>query len=80
MSIARKSWGAKTWMPGRVAKKSRPAPNTGVVQVKDLRTGVETSNPGAVLDGDLDRFLAASLAARIQGSDEAASAGGERAE
>ena len=25
--------------------------------VKDLRTGVETGNTGAVLDGDLDRFL-----------------------
>jgi peptide chain release factor 2 len=40
--------------------------------VKDLRTGVETGNTGAVLDGDLDRFLEASLAARIAGSDEAA--------
>jgi peptide chain release factor 2 len=29
--------------------------------VKDLRTGVETSNPGAVLDGDLDRFMLAEL-------------------
>jgi peptide chain release factor 2 len=37
--------------------------------VKDLRTGVETSNTGAVLDGDIDRFLAAALAARIEGSD-----------
>ena len=37
--------------------------------VKDLRTGVETSDTGGVLDGDLDRFLAASLAARIEGSD-----------
>ncbi len=46
--------------------------------VKDLRTGVETGNPSAVLDGDLDRFLEASLAARIQGSDEAAKE--ERAE
>jgi peptide chain release factor 2 len=33
--------------------------------VKDLRTGVETGNPSAVLDGDLDQFLAASLAARV---------------
>ncbi len=31
--------------------------------VKDLRTGVETANTGAVLDGDIDRFLAAALAA-----------------
>ena len=33
--------------------------------VKDLRTGVETSNTGAVLDGDLDPFMAASLAQRV---------------
>jgi len=33
--------------------------------VKDLRTNVETGNPGAVLDGDLDAFMAASLAARV---------------
>jgi peptide chain release factor 2 len=43
--------------------------------VKDLRTGVESGNPGAVLDGDLDRFLEASLAARLAGADEAAKAG-----
>ena len=30
--------------------------------VKDLRTGVESGNPQAVLDGDLDTFLEASLA------------------
>ena len=35
--------------------------------VKDLRTGVETSNTGAVLDGDLDDFMAASLAQRVKG-------------
>jgi len=46
--------------------------------VKDLRTGVETGNTGAVLDGDLDRFLEASLASRIAGADEAAKE--ERAE
>lgn len=34
--------------------------------VKDLRTTVETSNTAAVLDGDLDEFLAAALAARIR--------------
>jgi len=33
--------------------------------VKDLRTGVESSNPSAVLDGDLDDFMAAALAARV---------------
>ena len=37
--------------------------------VKDLRTGVETGNPDAVLDGDIDRFLEAALAARIKGVD-----------
>lgn len=30
-------------------------------RIKDLRTGVETSNTQAVLDGDLDRFIQASL-------------------
>ncbi|MDX6748433.1 peptide chain release factor 2 [Geminicoccaceae bacterium 1502E] len=30
--------------------------------VKDLRTSVESGNPGAVLDGNLDQFLEASLA------------------
>jgi peptide chain release factor 2 len=30
-------------------------------RIKDLRTGVETGNPTAVLDGDLDLFLEASL-------------------
>lgn len=30
-------------------------------RVKDLRTGVETSNTQAVLDGDLDQFIEASL-------------------
>jgi peptide chain release factor 2 len=33
--------------------------------VKDLRTNVETSNIQAVLDGDLDEFLSASLASRV---------------
>ena len=33
--------------------------------VKDLRTNVESTNPDAVLDGSIDGFLAASLAARI---------------
>ncbi len=39
--------------------------------VKDLRTGVETSNTGAVLDGDLDPFIEASLAARVGGTADA---------
>ncbi len=30
-------------------------------RIKDLRTNIETSNPGAVLDGDLDQFMEASL-------------------
>ena len=33
--------------------------------VKDLRTGVETSDTQGVLDGDLDPFMAASLSARL---------------
>ncbi|MFM2043179.1 MAG: peptide chain release factor 2 PrfB [Pseudomonadota bacterium] len=41
--------------------------------VKDLRTGVETSDSQGVLDGDIDRFLEAALASRIKGnSDEVA--------
>jgi peptide chain release factor 2 len=40
--------------------------------VKDLRTGVETSNTQAVLNGDIDRFLEAALAARITGADTGA--------
>jgi peptide chain release factor 2 len=35
--------------------------------VKDLRTEVETSDTQGVLDGDIDRFLEASLAARLKG-------------
>jgi len=38
--------------------------------VKDLRTNVETSNTGGVLDGDLDPFMAAALAARVGGDEE----------
>ena len=37
--------------------------------VKDLRTGVESTSPQSVLDGDLDDFMEAALAARIEGSD-----------
>jgi peptide chain release factor 2 len=44
--------------------------------VKDLRTGVEHTTPSAVLDGDLDRFMEASLAQRIGGGTEAAAAVG----
>ncbi|HEX7196083.1 MAG TPA: peptide chain release factor 2 [Candidatus Limnocylindria bacterium] len=33
--------------------------------VKDLRTGVETSNPTAVLDGDLDAFIEGYLRSRV---------------
>jgi len=35
--------------------------------VKDLRTGVEKGNAQGVLDGDLDDFMAASLAQRVSG-------------
>jgi peptide chain release factor 2 len=39
--------------------------------VKDLRTEVETGNAQAVLDGDLDRFLEASLASHFKGQADA---------
>ncbi len=42
--------------------------------VKDLRTGVEKGNPEAVLGGDLDAFMAASLAARVGATRSEASA------
>jgi len=42
--------------------------------VKDLRTGVEKGNPAAVLDGDLDAFMAAALAARSGATRSEASA------
>jgi peptide chain release factor 2 len=35
--------------------------------VKDLRTGTTSTNPAAVLDGDLDSFIQASLAQRVDG-------------
>ncbi len=42
--------------------------------VKDLRTGLEKGNPDAVLDGDLDDFMAAALAARSGATRSEASA------
>jgi peptide chain release factor 2 len=39
--------------------------------VKDLRTGVETSDTQGVLDGDLDRFMAATLALDLAGKSRA---------
>jgi peptide chain release factor 2 len=42
--------------------------------VKDLRTNVEKGNPEAVLDGDLDAFMAAALAARSGATRSEASA------
>ncbi|MES2146111.1 MAG: peptide chain release factor 2 [Pseudomonadota bacterium] len=39
--------------------------------VKDLRTGVETSDTAGVLDGDLDRFMAATLAMDVSGKSRA---------
>ena len=35
--------------------------------VKDLRTGVTSTSPGDVLDGDLDAFMAAALSQRVTG-------------
>jgi peptide chain release factor 2 len=37
--------------------------------VKDLRTGVSTSNTGNVLDGDIDQFMAAALAQKAFGGE-----------
>ena len=42
--------------------------------VKDLRTGVETSNPTAVLDGDLDAFIEGYLRSRVGEGDPAPAA------
>ena len=39
--------------------------------VKDLRTSVETSDTGGVLDGDLDAFMAAALALQVTGKSRA---------
>ena len=45
--------------------------------VKDLRTGIETSNTGAVLDGALDAFMTAALAHRIKGAEDEGEVDGE---
>ena len=45
--------------------------------VKDLRTSVEKGNPDAVLDGDLDEFMAAALALRVGATRSEASAKAE---
>ncbi|MEX2519398.1 MAG: peptide chain release factor 2 [Paracoccaceae bacterium] len=42
--------------------------------VKDLRTGVETSDSQGVLDGDLDAFMAAALAQEVTGKSRAEAA------
>ena len=39
--------------------------------VKDLRTGVETSDSAGVLDGDLDAFMGAALALEVSGKSRA---------
>jgi peptide chain release factor 2 len=39
--------------------------------VKDLRTGVSTSNTGGVLDGDIDQFMEAALAQKAFGGEPA---------
>jgi peptide chain release factor 2 len=40
--------------------------------VKDLRTGTQSGNPAAVLDGDIDAFIESSLAHRVKGGGPAA--------
>jgi len=42
--------------------------------VKDLRTGVETSNPSAVLDGEIDEFIEGYLRSRVGEGDPAPAA------
>jgi peptide chain release factor 2 len=39
--------------------------------VKDLRTGMQSHSPQDVLDGELDPFMAASLAQRVGGEQAA---------
>ncbi|MQW88285.1 peptide chain release factor 2 [Sinorhizobium saheli] len=39
--------------------------------VKDLRTGVESTSPGDVLDGELNEFMEAALAHRVSGGADA---------
>ncbi len=39
--------------------------------VKDMRTGVESGQPDKVLDGEIDLFLNAALAARVHGGSDA---------
>jgi peptide chain release factor 2 len=39
--------------------------------VKDLRTGASSGTPSEVLDGDLDGFMEASLAQRVEGGPQA---------
>ena len=43
--------------------------------VKDLRTGEETSDTQGTLDGDLDRFMAATLALDVAGKSRAEAQG-----
>lgn len=45
--------------------------------VKDLRTNVETSDTGGVLDGDLDAFMAAALALQVAGKSRAEAQAGD---
>ncbi|MEM9370978.1 MAG: peptide chain release factor-like protein, partial [Pseudomonadota bacterium] len=47
--------------------------------VKDLRTGVETSDSQGVLDGKLDPFMAAALAQDVAGKSRSEAAGDEDA-
>jgi len=40
--------------------------------VKDLRTGTQSTNPSAVLDGEIDTFIESALAQRIEGGTQVA--------
>ena len=39
----------------------------GETNVKDLRTGVQSTSPSDVLDGDINDFIEAALAQRVYG-------------
>ena len=47
--------------------------------IKDLRTGVETSDTKGVLDGDIDQFLEAALSAKLGGEDKDDKGKGQKA-
>ena len=45
--------------------------------VKDLRTGIESTSPAAVLDGDIDAFIEAALAHKLDAQSDGQAASGD---